>query len=45
MFIDIIGYSRFMNDVRVLTDWEGRTGEYLARSQDVGTEGSEVLES
>ena len=43
--MDIIGYSSLMNDVRVLTEWEGRTGKYLARGQDVGTERSEVLES
>ena len=41
----IIDYLRLMNDVRVLTEWEGRTGKYLARGQDLGTERSEVLES
>lgn len=45
MSIGIIDYLRLMNDVRVLTEWEGRTGKYLARGQDVRTERSEVLES
>ena len=31
-----------LNAMYLLTEWEGRTGKYLARSQDVRTERSEV---
>ena len=33
------------NHMYLLTEWEGRTGKYLARGQDVRTERSEVRTS
>ena len=34
-----------LNTMYLLTEWEGRTGKYLARGQDVRTERSEVRAS
>ena len=31
-----------VHNMYLLTEWEGRTGKYLARGQGVRTEGSEV---
>ena len=35
----------FNRNMYLLTEWEGRTGKYLARGQDVRTERSEVRAS
>ena len=34
-----------VDNMYLLTEWEGRTGKYLARGQDVRTERSEVRAS
>ena len=37
--------NQIADNMYLLTEWEGRTGKYLARGQDVRTERSEVRAS